>query len=104
MVDYCEDFVTKWSRCICRLESDWDDDQNYTLKTQMDNLSNVENDRHPIPSDWSDQEDFWNGKAYEKSPHTQCKYQDVSAKNDSNWNDNLYPQSYRAKILTPGTS
>ena len=30
--DYCEDCVTKWSRCICRPESDWDDDQNYTVK------------------------------------------------------------------------
>ena len=46
------------------------------LKTQRDNPSNVENDRHPIPSDWSNQEDFWNGKAYEKSPFTQCKYQE----------------------------
>ena len=34
--DYCEDCVTKWLRCICRPESDWDDDQNYTVRTQMD--------------------------------------------------------------------
>ena len=24
--DYCEECVTKWSRRICRPESDWDDD------------------------------------------------------------------------------
>ena len=33
----------------------------------MDSPSNVKNDRHRIPSDWSDQENFWNGKAYDKS-------------------------------------
>ena len=59
--DYYEECVTKWSRCICKPESDWDGDQNYTVRTQMDSLSNVENNRHPIPSDWSDQEEFWNG-------------------------------------------
>ena len=94
---YCEDCVTKWSRCICRPESDWDDDQNHVVKTQTDNPSNVENDRHPIPSNWSNQEDFWNGKAYEKLPFTQCKYWDISDKNDSDWNGILYPRSYRAK-------
>ena len=65
--DYCEECVTKWSRCICRPESDWDDDQNYTVRTQTDRPSNVENNKHHIPSD---QEAFWNGKAYEKLPFT----------------------------------
>ena len=39
--DYCEDCVTKWPRCICKPESDWDDDQNYIVMTQMNSLSNV---------------------------------------------------------------
>ena len=65
--NYCEDCVKKWPRCICKPESDWGDDQNYIVETQMDSPSNVKSDRHPIPSDWSDQEHFWNGKAYEKS-------------------------------------
>ena len=81
MGDYCEDCVTKWSRCICKPESDCDNDQNYTVRSQMDSASNVENNRHPIPSDWSDQEDCWNGEAYEKLPFTQHKYQDISNKN-----------------------
>ena len=38
--DYCKECATKWSRCICRPESDL---QNYTVRTQMDNPSNVEN-------------------------------------------------------------
>ena len=65
--NYCEDCVTKWPRCIFKAESDWDDDHTYTFKTQMDSPSNVKSDKHPIPSDWSNQENFWNGKAYEKS-------------------------------------
>ena len=101
MGDYCEDCVTKWSRCICRPESDWDDDQNHTVRAQMDSPSNVENNKHPIPSDWSNQENFWNGKVSEKLPFSQCEDWDISdtqeAKYYSDWNDNLYPQNYRAK-------
>ena len=65
--NYCEDCMTKWPRCICKPESDWDDDYTYSVKTQTDSTPNVENDKHPLPSDWSDQENFWNGKTYEKS-------------------------------------
>ena len=50
--------MTKWPRCICKPESDWDDDQNYTVETQTVRPSNVK---------MNDQENFWNGKAYEKS-------------------------------------
>ena len=98
--NYCEDCVTKWPRHICKAESDWDDVQNYIVETQMDSPSNVKNGRHPIQSDWSDQKNFWNGKAYEKSTGPQHRYWSIPTKqddNDSDWNDNLYPQNYRAK-------
>ena len=39
--NYCEDCVTKWPRCICKPESDWDDDQNYIVMTQTDSPSDV---------------------------------------------------------------
>ena len=74
----CEDCVTKWSRCICRPESDWDDDQNYTVRTQTDSPSTVQYNMHPIPPDWSDQEGFWNGKSSEKLPFSQCEDWDIS--------------------------
>ena len=61
--NYCEECVTIWPRCICKPESDWDGDQNYIVETQMNSQSNGKNGRHPIPSDWSNQENFWNGKA-----------------------------------------
>ena len=104
--NYCEDCVTKWHRCICKPESDWDDDQNYIVETQMDSPSNVKNDRHPIPSDWSNQENFWNGKAYEKSTGPRHRYWNIPPKwddNDSDWNDNQYPQNYRAKTQSKVT-
>ena len=87
--------MTKWSTCICRSESDWDDDQNYTVRSQTNSPSNVENDRHQIPSDWSDQED---DKASEMLLFFQWdKSNTQETKNDSDWNDNLYLQNYRAK-------
>ena len=98
--DYCEACVTKWPRCICKPESDWDDDQNYIVMTQTNSLSDVKNDRHPIPSDLSNQENFWNGKAYEKSTVPCCRYWSIPTKqddNDSDWNNNLYTQNYRVK-------
>ena len=61
----------------------------------------MENNRHPIPSDWSNQENFWNGKVSEKLLFSQCEDWDISDtqedKNDFNWNDILYPQNYRAQ-------
>ena len=103
--NYCEDCVTIWPRCICKPESDWDDDQNYIVMTQMDSPSDVKNDRHPI-SDWSDQENFWNGKAYKKSTGPQRRYWSIPTKhndNDSDWKDNLYPQNYRAETQSQVT-
>ena len=103
--NYCKDCVTKWPRCLCKPESDWDDDHTYSVKTQMDNPPNVENEKPPIPSDWSDQENFWNGKTYERSRTPRPKYWSISPKNynDSDWNENLYPQNYRAKTQSQVT-
>ena len=104
--NYCEDCMTKWLRCICKPESDWDDDQNYIVETQTDSPSNVKNDKHPIPSDWSDQENVWYGKANEKSTGPQHRYWSIPTKqddNDTDWNVNLYPQNYRVKTQSQVT-
>ena len=67
----------------------------------MDNSNNKQNDNHP-PSDWSDQENFWNGKTYEKTRSHKLRYRHFSLpkreSQDSNWNENLYPHCYRAKV------
>ena len=33
--NYCEDCVTKWPRCICEPESDWDNDHTYADKNRQ---------------------------------------------------------------------
>ena len=106
MVNYCEDCVTKWPRCICKPESDWGDDHNYAVRTQANSPSIAENNKYLIPSDWSNQENFWNGKAYEKSTGPQCRHWSILCKqedNDSDWNDNLHPQNYGAKTQSQVT-
>ena len=86
--DYCENCVSKWSRCICKPESDGNNDHTYTVRNQVDSPPNVESDKYPIPPDWSDQEEFWNGKPSKKLP--QDSDWDLSdteeEKNDSDWN------------------
>ena len=97
--EYCKVCISKWSRFICKPGSDWDDDQNKII-TQMYIPSNKnQNNKHPLPSDWSDQENFWNGKEYEKSRTYRPRPWRIPPKNDSDsdWNENLYPQNYRAK-------
>ena len=104
--EYCKDCVTKWSRCICKSESDWDNDHTYTVRTQMDSPSNVENDRYSIPSDWSNEENFWNGKAHGKSTGPQCRHWNIPTKqddNDSDWTLTL-PTELQGKNSIPGNS
>ena len=104
MGEYCEDCITKWSRCICRSESDWDDDHNYAVRTQTESPSIAESNEHPIPSNWSDQENVWSGKAYEKSTVPQPRYWSIPVKeddNDSDWNDNLYPYMAKSQSQVP---
>ena len=61
--------------------------------------NNDQNDKHPLPLDWSNQENFWNGKEYEKSKARRPRPYRMPPKDDSDsdWNENLYPHNYRAK-------
>ena len=75
--------MTKWTRCLCEPESDWDNDHAYADKKLADSQPHVKNEKPPIPSNWSDEQNFWNGKAYEKSRNPRPKYWSISPKNDS---------------------
>ena len=103
--NYCKDCVIKWPRCLCEPESDWDNNHTYADKKQADSPPHVENEKPPIPSNWSDEENFWNGTAYEKSRTHRPKNWSIPPKNDSDsdWNENLYPQNYRAKTQSQVT-
>ena len=82
---------------VCKQGSDWDADP--IDISQMDSTyNNGKGNSHPLPSDWSDQEKYWNGTAYEKTrPDRLRPVQMPPPKRDgeeSDWNENLYPHSY----------
>ena len=82
--------MTKWPRCLCKPESDWDDDLTYTAKTQIEGQSNEE---YPLSSDWSDQKRIWTGKIYEEMIKLRHRYWNVFRHDESDWNDNLYTKT-----------
>ena len=57
---------------------------------------------NPLPSDWTDQDNFWSGKTYDQAstqstlkpaPHNPPSKGDE----DSEWSKHLHPHNYRAK-------
>ena len=58
---------------------------------------------NPLPSDWTDQDDFWLGKTYDQAraqstlkpapPNPPSKGDE-----DSEWSKHLHPHNYRAKV------
>ena len=64
--EYCRTCISKKTKCICKPMSDCDADLVDITQPDCPN-NNKNNDRdnrqdHPLPSDWSDQENFWSGK------------------------------------------
>ena len=101
--DYCKTCISKWLMCICKPSSDWDENPINIMQT--DNPSKKENnnnDKHPLPSDWSEEENFWNGKDYEKTRPKKPRYRHFPCpkrdSEESDWNENLYPHCYRDKV------
>ena len=106
--EYCMTCVSKKTRCTCKPMSDWSAD--LIDSTQPDcpnnNSNNNKNDRedrqdHPLSSDWSDQENIWSGKTYDKVRPTSLTPVQMPPPlrdgEESDWGDNLYPHQYRAK-------
>ena len=101
--EYCWTCISKKTWCICKPLSDWDADLIDITQPDSPN-KNDRDDRqeHPLPSDWSEQENFWNRKTYDKvrptslqpvqMPPTKCDSE------ESDWNENLYLHQYCAKV------
>ena len=80
--------------------SDWDADLIDITQPDCQNNNNNNKDRddrqdHPLPSDWSEQENFWSGKIYDKARPTTLKpvqmpppMQDIE---ESDWNKKPVP-------------
>ena len=86
--------------------SDWSDELIDTTQLAPPN-TDTNQDRedvqdNPLPSDWTDQDDFWLGKTYDQAraqstlkpapPNPSSKRDE-----DSEWSKHLHPHNYRAK-------
>ena len=59
--DYCRTCINKQPRCMYKPGSDWDEDLIDIMQTDSPTK------KETYMSDWRDQENFWNGKEYEKT-------------------------------------
>ena len=70
--DYCRTCLTKKVRCTCKPMSDWSGELIDITQLDPPNPNNTTtNDREDrqdqtLPSNWSDQDNFWSGKTYDK--------------------------------------
>ena len=104
--DYCRTCLTEKVRFSCQPTSDWSSKLIDTTQLAPPNTDNNQDREdvqdNPLPSDWTDQDDFWLGKTYD-----QARAQSTSkpappnppskGDEDSEWSEHLYPHNYRAK-------
>ena len=68
--DYCRTCLTEKVRCSCQPMSNWSGeliDTSHLASPNMDNDQDRKNiEDNPLPSDWTDQDDFWLGKPMTK--------------------------------------
>ena len=106
--DFCRMCLTRKVRCTFKPMSNWSAD--HIDITQLDppnpdsTANNERDDRQDqaLPSDWSDQDNFWLGKTYDKvRPLSSLKPVPVlppsQGDEDSNWSKHLQPHKYRDK-------
>ena len=64
--DYCRRFLTEKVRCSCQPTSTWSGELIDTTQLAPPNTDNNQDREdvqdNPLPSDWTDQDDFWLGK------------------------------------------
>ena len=104
--DYCRTCLTEKVRCSCQPMSDWSGeliDTTQLAPPDMDNNQDREDVQdNPLPSDWTDQDDFWLGKTYDKAM-TQSTLKPAppnppsKGDEDSEWSEHLHPHNYRTK-------
>ena len=106
--DFCRVCLTRKVRCTCKPMSDWSVDLIDITQLDPPNPdSTTNNDRddgqdNVLPSDWSDQDNFLLGKAYDKvRPLSSLKpvssLPPSNEDEDSNWNVHLHLHNYKAK-------
>ena len=106
MEDYCRTCLTEKVRCSCQPMSNWSGELIDTTQLAPPNTYNNQDREdiqdNPLPSNWTDQDDFWLGKTYDQAraqlilkpapPNPPSKGDE-----DSEWSKHLHPHNYRAK-------
>ena len=106
--DFCGMCLTRKVRCTCKPMSNWSVDLIDITQLDPPNPdSTTNNDRddeqdQALPSDWSDQDNFWSDKTYDKvrllsSLKLVPVLAPLNGDEDSNWSKHLHPHNYRAK-------
>ena len=104
--DYCRTCLTKWVKCSCKPMSDWSveliDITQLDLPNPDNNKDRDDEQDQALPSDWTDQDNFWSGKTYDKvRPLSSLKpvpaQPPSKGDEDSEWSKHLHPHNYRAK-------
>ena len=104
--DYCRTCLTEKVTCSCQPMSHWSRELTDITQPDPPNPDNNK-DRDDVqdqaqPSNWTDQNNFWSGKTYDKAM-AQSSLKPVQANplskgdEDSKWSEHLYPHNYRAK-------
>ena len=104
--DYCRTCLTEKVKCFCQPTSNWSGELIDITQVAPPN-TDTNQDRediqdNPLPSDWTNQDDFWSGKTYDRAkalstlkpapPNPPSKGDE-----DSEWSKHLHPHNYRAK-------
>ena len=104
--DDCRTYLPEKVRCSCQPTSDWSGeliDNNQLAPPTTDTIQDREDiQEHSLPPDWTDQDDFWSGKTYDKA-RAQCTLKPTlpnppsKGDEDSEWSKHLHPCNYSAK-------
>ena len=104
--DYCRTCLTEKVKCSCQPTSDWSGELIDTTQPAPPNMDNNQDREdvqdNPLPSDWTDQDDFCLGKTYNKA-RAQSTLKPAppnpfsKGDEDSEWSEHLHPHNYRAK-------
>ena len=104
--DYCRTCLTEKVRCSCQPTSNWSGELIDTTQPAPPNKDNNQDREdvqdNPLPSHWTDHDDFWLGKTYDQA-RTQSTLKPAppnppsKGDEDSERSEHLHPHNYRAK-------
>ena len=108
--DYCRTCLTERVKCSCKPMSDWSARLIDVTQPDLPNPDNNDRDDEQdqgLPSNWTDQDNVWSGKTYDKvRPLSSLKLVPTQPPSrgdeDSEWREHLHPHNYRAKAPLTG--